>query len=559
MPDEYAITLNAVSFQYRRTEHKALDNVDLRVRPGSFIGIVGRNRAGKSTLVSTINRIVPKLFSGDFEGAVSVFGEDIGDRDVAEMTRRVGMVFQDFETQLFSTSVRLEAAYVMENLGMPRKHMETQTAYWLDTLGLSAYADCEPTELSGGRKQRLALASVLAADPDILILDEPTTDLDPVSARDLMEFLKKHTRKGRTIICVTHDLESLAEADEIHIMSGGRIVVSGPPEKIIGDANILKKHGLRAPQIVDLFSRLEIETPCFNPTKAYNILKHRGYRATADTPMPSDEPIQENILCAANDIEFGYRAGVKVLKGINFNVRPGEFVAILGQNGSGKTTLLRHLAGIEKPWTGSASVAGEESSVIPPAKLATKIGMIFQNPDHQIFCQTCLEEVAFGLKNIQAPEDQIDARALEALRVVGLEECADDDPFAMTKGDRKKLAVASVLACKPQILLLDEPTTGLDAVEQQALMDMIQRLLRKDHAVIFVTHCMDLAVQYADRFVLMADGEIVLDGDLSDLVENADALKKADLLLPSATALGKMMGCVADSPARLAEFLTKDN
>jgi len=554
---EFAIKLDAVSFQYRRSDAKALSNINLRIRPGSFVGVIGPNGAGKSTLVSTFNRIVPKMFAGKLEGRISVFGQDIGECGVAEMVKNVGMVFQDFETQLFSTSVRQEAAFVMENLGMPREHMEKQITHWLDALGLSEFADCEPMELSGGRKQRLALASVLAADPKILILDEPTTDLDPVSARQLSVVLKKHSQAGETIICVTHDLESLIDADEIFIMNKGEIVDSGPPSKILADANHLTQLGLRPPQLSDVFSYLQLKDQYFTPAKAFAFLTESGYRLTPMPPVSSATKVAGQLLLRARDLSFGYRRDIEVLHKINLSVAAGEFVAILGQNGCGKTTLLRHLAGIEKPWSGRASIGKEDATQIPPEQLATQVGMIFQNPDHQIFCPSCLEEVAFGLRNIKTPEEEIEAIALEALRVVGLKNSADADPFAMTKGDRKKLAVASVLACRPRILLLDEPTTGLDAAEQQSMMEVIQKLVQTHHAVIFVTHCMDLAVKYADRFVVMAKGRIILDGDLSALVENEDIVKQADLLLPSATALGKLFGDVVRSPEQLTGRLKK--
>jgi energy-coupling factor transport system ATP-binding protein len=554
---EFAIILDAVSFQYRRSDSKALSNINLRIRPGSFVGVIGPNGAGKSTLVSTFNRIVPKMFAGKLEGRISVFGQNIDECSVAEMVNNIGMVFQDFETQLFSTSVRLEAAFVMENLGMPREHMEKQVAHWLDALGLSEFADCEPMELSGGRKQRLALASVLAADPKILILDEPTTDLDPVSARELSGVLKKHSQAGETIICVTHDLESLIDADEIYIMDKGEIVDSGSPSKILADANHLTQRGLRPPQLSEVFSCLHMKEQYFKPAKAFAFLTESGYRLTPMPPASSATKVPGQPLLHARDLSFGYRRDIEVLHKINLSVAAGEFVAILGQNGCGKTTLLRHLAGIEKPWSGRASIGEEDAAQIPPEQLATQVGMIFQNPDHQIFCPSCLEEVAFGLRNIKTPEEEIESIAMEALRVVGLASSADADPFAMTKGDRKKLAVASVLACRPRILLLDEPTTGLDAAEQQSMMEVIQKLVQSHHAVIFVTHCMDLAVKYADRFVVMANGRIILDGDLSALVENEDIVKEADLLLPSATALGKLFGGVVRSPEQLAGRLKK--
>jgi len=552
-----AIQLKGVSFTYRRNEDSSLSNVDLVVEPGSFVGIVGANGAGKSSLAFTFNRIIPSFHKGAFSGTVKILGADISTARVSEMPAKVGMVFQDFEAQIFSTSVRREVAFIMENLGIPPVMMRQNASKWLMEMGLAGFEDRDPSSLSGGQKQRLALASVLAAGAPILVLDEPTTDLDPVSAAGLIRCLSELSGHGRTLILITHDAESLIGADQIHVVDHGNIAMSGSPQHVLTSCNSLQRRGVKPPQLAQVFYSLGVREIPAGSQDAARALAKMGYSVKSGETQRTKIATHGKEILTIEGLRFGYLSGVEVLHGLDLSINEGEFVAILGQNGSGKTTLVNHLAGVLKPWSGKVTVAGEPIRKAPPARRASLVGLVFQNPDHQIFCASCLEEVVFGLRNIGVPGQEIERKCLASLELVGLAGKENTDPFTMTKGERKKLAVASMLACEPRILVLDEPTTGLDAREQESMMDMVSSLVERGHTVLFITHSMDLAARYANRIIVMSKGRILLDDDVNRAFFNDEALAKADLAAPPIVQLGRLMGVFVRSPEEFIHILER--
>lgn len=549
-----ALFVQGLNFTYRRSRRPALQGIELSVEQGAFAGIVGANGAGKSTLCCTFNRIVPAFHRGEFAGVVKVLGVDISSAQVAEMVATVGMVFQDFETQILSTSLLHEIAFVMENLGLPREHMLTKAAYWLDEMGLGELTDRDPATLSGGQKQRLVLASVLASEPPILILDEPTTDLDPISAYHLLETLAGLVRRGRTIVLVTHDLDSLVAADSIFAMNRGAIADSGTPQHLLTGLDALKRWGVRPPQLAGVFAAFGHPEFPATPEFAATRLAELGISVCKQNPSRSSPAPGREILSVAA-LCFGYGSYEEVIHGVNLVVAEGEFVALLGRNGSGKTTLLNLIAGLLKPQSGTVLVNGQSVHDMLPPNRAVHLGIVFQNPDHQIFQPTCLDEVAFGLRHIGVADQALQDRALGALTSVKLVEKAAIDPFTMTKGDRKKLALAAVLACQPQLILLDEPTTGLDAREQDAVMEVLSSLVSQGHTVLFVTHAIALAARYAHRTIVMADGGILVDGPPCEALLDETCLAKAGLITPPAMKLGRILGVSVLTPEELTALL----
>lgn len=548
-----ALFVQGLNFAYRRSSRPALQGIELSVEQGAFAGIVGANGAGKSTLCCTFNRIVPAFHRGQFDGRVEVLGKDISSAHVAEMVAVVGMVFQDFETQILSTCLLHEVSFVMENLGLPRAHMLAKAAFWLEEMGLSSLTDQNPATLSGGQKQRLVLASVLAAEPPILVLDEPTTDLDPVSAHHLFEILEGLVHQGRTILLVTHDLDCLVAADSVFTMSRGSIANSGSPKQLLTDLEGLKRLGMRPPQLAGVFCALGHPEFPATPEIAATRLTELGIRVRRQNPSKSPPAPGREILSVAS-LRFGY-GSYEVIHGIDLVIKQGEFVALLGRNGSGKTTLLNLIAGLLKPRSGTVLVNGRSVHDMSPPARAAQLGIVFQNPDHQIFQPTCLDEVEFGLRHMGVVGQASKVRALEALASVKLAEKAAMDPFTMAKGDRKKLALAAVLACQPQLILLDEPTTGLDAVEQDVMMEVLSLLVSQGHTVFFVTHAIALAARYAHRTIIMDDGDILVDGPPSEALLDETRLFKAGLRTPPAMKLGRILGVSVCTPEELTALL----
>lgn len=551
-----ALHLEGVRFTYRRSPNPALEGIDASIPSGAFCGIIGANGAGKSTLCYTFNRIVPAFYRGEFAGTVKVMGRDTASARVADMVPTVGMVFQDFETQIFSTSLQHEIAFVMENLGLPRDRMLENAAYWMREMGLEGLEDRDPATLSGGQKQRLALASVLAAETPILVLDEPTTDLDPLSARTLIRSLETLVHRGRTVVVVTHDLDTLESADMILGMREGRIVATGSPRELYPRIETLERLGVRPPELLQLFSALGISQVPHTPQDAASSLHQLGF-AVRDTPLSKPAPQGRPDFLTVEDLRFGYAPGVPLFEGLSLSFAQGEFCAVLGQNGSGKTTLMNLMAGILKPWSGTMRLNGVPILGLPAPERARQVGIVFQNPDHQIFQATCLDEVAFGLRNLGVSTQSITERAMRALETVNLTHKASLDPFTMTKGERKKLALASVLACEPHVLLLDEPTTGLDAAEQDVMMNTVSSLVDRGHTVLFITHSIGLAARFAHRIIVMAEGRVVLDGPCPDVFQDEAALAGAGLIAPEAFTLGQLLGVSVRSAGELAALVHK--
>lgn len=532
------LSCNRLRFAYRGNPRPALDGVDFHVEPRQFVGIAGSAGAGKSTLVRCASGIVPKLFKGPFEGSVEVGGKPIANRRVAQLAGRIGTVFQDFESQLFSTNARLECAFGMENLGVDRSTMEKRIALFARVVGLEGLLDREPQSLSGGQKQRLALASVLCLMPDLLICDEPATDLDPVGRRDLHAVLDRLVNEGHAVVLVDHDTERLIRTDRVVVLGQGRVIAQGRPDQVLADPKFCRTNGMAPPPTYALAAALGLAERPATVDETVRLIERAGFVVRPNVSFAQPEGLTEAPVIEVEDLAFAYTAGVPALRGVSLQIRRGEFIALLGPNGSGKTTLVKHLNALLTADSGRVLYAGEPVDRIGPAAMGRKVGFVFQNPDHMLFAANVADEVMFGLRNLGIPEKERAHRMARALETVGLAGREKQDPFVMTKGDRQKLAVACVLACEPEILILDEPTTGLDAREQQAMMALLKRLNAAGHTVLIVTHALDVAAAHARRLVLMAEGRILADGPTREVFHRPDRLAAANLIAPAAVRLG---------------------
>ena len=547
-----------VSFAYRGSKQPALDKVDFSIDQGEFVGIAGATGAGKSTLVRCASGIVPKLFRGPFSGEVLIKGEPITKKRVAELAGTIGTVFQDFEAQLFSTNVRREFAFGMENLCIDRETMLRRIDQVAHLVGLSNFMNREPQSLSGGQKQRLALASVLCLSPDLLLCDEPTTDLDPIGKRDLLDILDTLVSSGNSVGLVEHDTERLISADRIIILRDGRIIASGKPAEVLSDSKFCIENGLFAPQMFALFSLLGLPEHPLSVEAAKEVLDSRGFIPKAipegaEMPEPGGSP-----LITAEDIHFSYLPNVPVLQGVSLEIKRGDFVCLLGQNGSGKTTMVKHFNAFLKSTSGRVFFEGTPVDEIGPAKMGRKIGFVFQNPDQMLFAANVFQEVAFGLRNYGIAEKDITRKISASLEAVGLDGKEEVDPFIMTKGERQKLAVACILACEPEVLVLDEPTTGLDAKEQIAMMDLLTTLNRAGHTIIIITHSVQVAAAYARRVILLESGKIIGDGTAREIFSKPDLLSRTNLIAPPCVRLGNMYGLSVLTVFELAESIKRE-
>ena len=557
--DGLAVVVRNLTFTHRGSKRPALANIDLTIPTGAFVAVMGHASSGKSSLCLSLNGLIPRLVRGQFEGEVAVMGMDLRDAAAVDLAQRVGLVFQDFESQLVSTSVELEVAFGPENLAAPRAELRRRVDQYLELVGLSALRLREPWSLSGGQKQRLAIASVLALEPDVLVMDEPTTDLDSAGRDEVLRLAHHVTGMGRTLIMVEHDTEVTTAADQVILMREGRIVAHGETREVLSDVDLLASCGVRPPQLAELFRQLGWrETPLTvedGLTFIREAAKHPARRAVATGPGP----VRSSVIVEARGACYAYPNGdTPALQDVHLTIREGEFLAVVGQNGSGKTTLGKLLSGLLQPSEGAVVIGGTSTGSLGRGALARIVGFVFQNPDNQIFSSTVQEEVAFGPRNLGLPGEMISRRVAESLCAVGLEGYERRDPFALTKGERQRVAVASVLACRPAVLILDEPTTGLDYRQQLGMMEMLGRLNREGHTILIVTHSMWASTDYAPRTIVMQKGCILLDAPTRYVFTREDLLDAVGLRAPPVVQLSNRLHAGALTVPELVAALQED-
>ena len=540
-----SLSIENLSFTYANTKTPALKNISASIKQGAFVCILGHGGAGKSSLCYSLNALIPKFFRGSYSGRVLVEGKEVSGQTVARLSHRVGLVLQDFEAQLFSTNVELEMAFGPENHGLPRPEIERRIQHYLGVIGLEPFRQRQPATLSGGQKQRLAIGSVLAMEPDILVLDEPTTDLDPKGANEVLLLAHSLRQAGRTLLMVLPEPEMALEADQVWLMREGELIAQGHPIEILTDLPALKSCGVKLPSFIELFMALDWPGLPLTLNQALTLIEdHQLIKKQTPAYQPETlDQTQGPVILQAEDLTYAYPFGEKkTLKGINLTIHDGEFIALLGQNGSGKTTLAKHFNGLLKALTGRVWVEGKPITAYDHKALARKVGYVFQNPDHQIFARTVEEEIGFGLKVLGVDPKTIRKRVTGALEVVELQGYEKQIPFTLTKGERQRVAVASVLAAQPQVIILDEPTTGLDYQHQMSIMELLKALNRKGHTIIIITHSMWVAAEYARRTAVLKDGTVLLDGPTRRVFADQAALALASLSPPPLVQLSNRLG-----------------
>jgi energy-coupling factor transporter ATP-binding protein EcfA2 len=553
-----AVSIEDLTFTYHGNERSTLRNIQGWIEDGTFVVVMGHGGAGKSTLCCSLNALVPKFFRGTYQGRVLIRGQEVARHRVPEMSRLVGLVLQDFEAQLFSTNVELEMAFGPENHCLPRQEIERRIQRYLSFVRLEKLRHREPASLSGGQKQRLAIGSVLALEPGVLVMDEATTDLDPLGRAEVLSVAKSIREEGRMLLIVDHEPETAVTADQVWLMCDGRIVFQGPPSEILADAEKMKSCGIKTLPTVELFHSMSWPGNPLTVEAAIELIQtHRlTYRRELRAGTVSSDPSKGSPILKAEELRYAYPTySVEALRGIDLSIQEGEFIAILGQNGSGKTTLAKHFNGLLKPTSGRMSVQSRPTAEYRQREIARRVGYVFQNPDHQIFARTVAEEVGFGLKMQNEAPKTIERRVADALEVVGLQGYEEKVPFTLTKGERQRVAVASVLAVRPQVIILDEPTTGLDDQHQHNMMRMLKRLNQNGHTIIIITHSMWVAAEYASRTIIMKNGGLLLDGPTRTVFAEEARLAEASLRPPPLVRLSNWLGTEALTVEQMAKEL----
>ncbi len=533
-----------------------LRGVTCGVQRGELVGLIGRVGSGKSTLCMTINGLAPHATGGRFRGRVLVAGHDTRRAPVAALARWAGLVFQDPEAQLTQMQVEDEIAFGPENLGLPPTIIAERVAWALDAVGLTAYRDRSPLLLSGGEKQRVAIAALLAMQPEALVLDDPTANLDPAGKSAIFAALiALARRKNLAVLVATQDLDLLARyADRVLVLHEGRIALAGRPAAVFRQAPRLLEWGIGAPQLAALAALLSHRTG-----RAYIHLRaelpvNTGHAQTppARAPKPTDaHPPASQPQISLQNTSYIYPDGTAALRQVNLTLAPGEFVTLLGPNGSGKTTLGKLLNGLLRPTQGQVIVEGRDTRAARVPELGRTIGYVFQNPDHQIFAPTVAAEVAFALRLQGLPPVEVARRVAEALDRFRLAGQAHLPPALLGSSQRRQVALAAILAARPRVLVLDEPTGGLDSRSQQELMAAVVSFNRQGGTVLLITHDMRLVAEYAARAVVMLDGQVLFDGAPRALFARPDVMAQAHLAPPAVIRLAQRL-----APYGFADSLT---
>jgi energy-coupling factor transporter ATP-binding protein EcfA2 len=548
------VAVNDLFFRYKRGARPVFAGLSLEVRHGERLVVLGPSEAGKSTLALALSGLIPRMIKGDFSGEIVVDGCFTQVCRPRQLAGRVGVLFQDFEAQLFCTRADLEVAFGPENLALPRPELTRRVAECLELLGLTGFDHRNPATLSGGQKQLLALAAVLALEPRLLVLDEPTTDLDPLRVEELLDTLDRLGATHKlTLMLLGEDLRLARVATRVVVLDHGKIVADGPPDVVLREVELLRDLGLNPPELPALFHDLGEKTLPLTLANAVAQARSLGWEKVgapaldqAAEPGGRGGSLHEAEILALRGVSFAYHGQPPLLQDFSLAFREGEFTAILGPNGGGKTTVLKLLRGLLTPQVGELWQRPEEKF---------RVGFVFQNPDYQLFAEQVWEEVAFGVRLLGLAPAEVESRVESALKQVHLLDRVKDDPFSLTKGQRQRLAVAGVLALAPQVIILDEPTTGLDHREQADLLDLIAELHSQGHTVIMVTHSMWAAATYARRLVVLLNGRVRLDGSTRQVLAAADEVGRARLVPPPMVQLSQALGFMALTPEEFRQEL----
>lgn len=544
------IEVTNLKYRYPHTESLALDGIDFQVEKGQFIGIAGENKSGKSTLCQAFAGLVPTMFRGAYGGKLLIDGVEAAKTPIAELCQKVGLVFQNPFNQLSGAkdTVFEEIAFGLQNLGIPRDEIFKRVEENLKLLDIEEYRDRNPFDLSGGQTQRVAIASILAMEPKVIVLDEPTSQLDPQGSEEVFRVVDKLAKTGITIIMVEQKMEKLASyCDKILLLHKGKQIAYDTPERIFSRDD-LEELGVKPPVYTQVcralgVSRKEEEDRLYPVTLAQleRLRDQFPSKLSGRASIKDREEINGQSVFKIQDLKFHYNPDIPVIEHLDLclDARP---TAIIGQNGAGKTTLVKLLKGLLKPNAGSISFEGEDISRRTVAQLAGKVGYVFQNPDDQIFKNRVMEEVMVGPLNLGKSREEAQKLAAEALEMVGLMDAAEENPYDLDLSERKMVAIASVVAMDPKVLILDEPTIAQDAKGRAVLGRIVQTLSEKGKFVLAILHDMDFVAEYFERVIIMAHGKVLKDGPGETVFYEKESLLKARLEQPHTARLCELLG-----------------
>jgi len=515
MPNSPLIIEN-LSFQYRTRPELAIQNISFELKPGELILVAGSSGCGKTTLARCINGLIPRSYRGKREGRVLLHGKDVADMQIADVAQIVGTLLQDPERQIVASNVYNEIAFGPENLGLPRAEIVERVEKAMKRLKIEELRERETFNLSGGEKQKVALAGLLAMNPSILLLDEPLASLDPASAYEALDVFRSLADEGKTVVLIEHRVEDAiaARPDRLLYMEAGEVKYLGSMQDLPIEIN-----------------HREVKLPAEWVVKRVKQIGEKIDKTEAVEIPKRGEP-----LVVFENVDFRYNDDTPlILQDVNLTIYRGDLIGVLGPNGAGKSTLVKHAIGLLKPTNGRVLVEGKDTRTMSVAQIARVLGYVFQSPTHMLYAPTVLEELEFGPKNLEFKKEVMQRAVTESVSTVNLTGLEEYPPLGLSFGQQKRTTIAAVLAMQSKIMIMDEPTAGQDYANYTHFMDVMcrpsadgsQSLVAANFAAtLFITHDLDLAVTYANRVLLCGDKHIVADGPPEEVLKDFDLLTR---------------------------------
>lgn len=544
------IDVKNVTFQYPGADSPSLTNVNLTVEKGEFLAIMGGNGSGKTTLCKLFNGLIPHYYVGDIEGHITVDGKKTIESQVTDFSETVGYVYQDFENQLVQAKVIDDASFTPLNFGYEDYKERGRKA--LDKVGLIGKDEEYIWELSGGQKHLLALAGAISLEPDILIVDEPVAQLDPQHAQEFYEVLKTLNEEGMTVVVIEHHTEFVAKyCDKVVLMDTGAVLWKKEVQDALSRVYELKAKNIFPPQVTQAISELTTIQKSYLPIHLGEAVDFfNPFRLPEIKPLYLQKPkgkmnslLGKEKIAEVKEAEFSYkmisRQKKKILKSVSLDIHKGDRIALVGNNGAGKSTLMRLMTGLEKPEKGSVKLKNESTDDHSPEYFADRVTYIYQNPEEMFIEDSIRKDIEFYLKARKIPNyaEIVD----EIIEKFQLTELQHRDGRLMSGGQQRRASLAIGVAMNPSLILLDEPTANLDIATRKYITKFIQALKEEVEAVVIATHDMQLVAEWANRIVVMKDGQIIHDGDRDSVFSNEQLLKEAGLTSPQILELSRRL------------------
>ena len=553
---ETVIQFKDFTFQYKVQEKPTLKNINLDIHKGEKILILGGSGSGKTTLANCINGLIPFSNEGTITGSLTVKGVETKTASIYELSKSVGTVIQDSDSQFVGLSVGEDIAFAMENEAIPRPQMVPVVRDHAATVGMLDFLEAVPFDLSGGQKQKVAIAGVLGSDVDILIFDEPLAALDPQMGMTAVELIDQLADDAdRTILIIEHRLEDVLhrKVDRIILMSQGEIVADVTPDELL-KSGLLAEHGIREPLYITAMKYAgcslegnenlwDIESINFTPEN-----KEKLKAFFEDALLEPGHPVGEEAI-VFDDVSFAYEPGKNVLSNASFKINKGERIAVVGKNGAGKSTAAKLICGVIRPQSGKITVNGKDAKDLSIKEIGEVVGYVMQNPNQMLIKDTIKKEVEFALSIREIPQDTIREKATAALNACSLFPMRNWPVDTVSYGQKKRITVASILVLEPDVLILDEPSAGQDYRSYTEIMKFIN-VLNKEYGktIVFITHDMHLALENTDRAIVFSDGKLIADKNTFEVLADNDVITRANL---KQTSLYKLAGVLELPPERI--------